>query len=131
MTTLQDEMAALNHRLDHKLDTLKQLRRLYKTIALYISYLCYLCILLFLDQKYQPLLTTGRGWVITVLLSALPPLFYCFIMCRYYDKLWRKGRNKKQYYYSSFVNNEVNNSTVTTFHELLMNLEFGDEQKKL
>lgn len=131
MTTLQDEMAALNHRLDHKLDTLKRLRRLYKTIALYISYLCYLCLpliaLLFFHQLQT---TTGVSLIVTVLISVLPLLAYCWCMFLRYDNRLKNGRNLKKELYLSFMNSTATQADAIYYHSRLMEEDFAYRELK-
>ena len=118
MSTLQDEMAALNHRLDHRLDTLRRLRRLHHTIALYLFYGFYLgpvwIVLLFFYQ--QPLIA-NRSLVITILISVVPPLIYCLMMFDFYDRQLTKGQKLKKDLYSSFMKDEVNSSKSIEFHD--------------
>ena len=121
MSTLQDELAALNHRLDHKLDTLRRLRRLHETIALYLSYVCWPCLaasigLLFFHQQT---LRANGSLVITIFLSVTPPLIYCCIMRDIYHEQLDKGQALKKDLYSSFLNDEANRSNAIKFHNQL------------
>ena len=110
-------MAALNHRLDHRLDTLRRLRRLHHTIALYLFYVFYLgpvwIVLLFFYQ--QPLIA-NRSLAITVL-TVVPPLVYCLMMFDFYDGQLTKGQKLKKDLYSSFMKDEVNSSKSIEFHD--------------
>ena len=121
MSTLQDEMAALNHRLDHKLDTLRRLRRLHKAIALYLTYAYYLFIaasivLLFFHQQT---LRENGSLVITILFSMTPPLIYCWKMRAHYHEQLTKGQKIKKDLYSSFLNDEASRIEVIAFHNQL------------
>jgi hypothetical protein len=113
-------MAVLNHRLDHKLNTLRRLRRLHKTIALYLAYVFYLgpawIVLLFF---YQQSLMANRSLVITILVSVMPPLIYCLMMFDFYDRQLNKGQELKENLYESFMKDEVNSSNVIKYHNQL------------
>jgi len=121
MSNLQDEMAALNHRLDHKLDTLRRLRRLHKTIALYLAYVLWLCLaasigLLFFHQQT---LRENGSLFITIFLSVTPPLIYCCIMRGIYHEQLAKGQALKRDLYSSFLNDEANRSKAISYRDQL------------
>jgi multisubunit Na+/H+ antiporter MnhG subunit len=121
MSTLQDEMAALNHRLDHKLDTLRRLRRLHKTIALYLAYVLWLCLaasigLLFFHQQT---LRANGSLFITIFLSVTPPLIYCCIMRDIYHEQLAKGQALKGDLYSSFLNDEASRDNAIQYLEQL------------
>jgi len=121
MSTLQDEMAALNHRLDHKLDTLRRLRRLHKTIALYLAYVLWLCLaasigLLFFHQQT---LRANGSLFITIFPSVTPPLIYCCIMRDIYHEQLAKGQALKRDLYSSFLNDEANRSKAINYRDQL------------
>jgi hypothetical protein len=121
MSTLQDEMAALNHRLDHKLDTLRRLRRLHKTIALYLAYAFYLCLAAWIGPRivHQQTLRENGSLVITVLLSIAPPLIYCWWMSAHYHGQLTKGQEIKKNLYSSFLNDEASRVNVIAHHNEL------------
>jgi len=121
MSTLQDEMAALNHRLDHKLDTLRRLRRLHKTIALCLAYVFYLATpwIVHIFCYQQPSIANNRILAITILISVVPPLTYCLLMFSFYDRKLTTAQALKNSVYSSFLNDEASRSNVIDYHNQL------------
>lgn len=126
MSTLQDEMAALNHRLDHKLDTLRRLRRLHKTIALYLTYAFYLCLAasIVLGFFHQQTLRENGSLVITILFSITPPLIYCWSMRHHYHKQLTEGQKIKNNLYSSFLNDEASRDKVIAYQKQLEDINW-------
>ena len=119
MSTLQDEMAALNHRLDHKLDTLRRLRRLHKAIGLFLLYvLICLALIVHLFFNQQPP-RVNESLNIASLIPVTPPFAYCWLMFFVYRRQLNKGQALKKDLYSSFLNDEADRSKVIDYHDQL------------
>jgi Flp pilus assembly protein TadB len=112
MSTLQDEMAALNHRLEYKLDTLRRLRRLHKAIGLFLFYvlICLALVVRWLFPQQQ---------IIAILIPVMLPLTYCWLMFFVYRRQLKKGQDLKKILYSSFLNDEASRSTAIEYHDEL------------
>ena len=119
MSTLQDEMAALNHRLDHKLDTLRRLRRLHKAIGIFLLYvLICLALIVCLFFNQQPP-RVNESLIIASLVPVTLPLAYCWLMFFVYRRQLKKGQVLKKKLYSSFLNDEASRSTAIEYHDEL------------
>jgi hypothetical protein len=120
MSTLQDEMAALNHRLDHKLDTLRRLRRLHKAIGIFLLYVLLIClaliVCLFINQQTPE---ENISLISASLVAVTLPLAYCWLMFFVYRTQLEKGQGLKKSLYSSFLNDEANRSNVIQYHDQL------------
>jgi hypothetical protein len=126
MSTLQDEMAALNHRLDHKLDILRRLRRLHKTIALYLAYAFYLCFAAWIGHAFfhQQTLINNGSLVITILSSIAPLLIYCIIRSIFYHRQLTTAQALKNSVYSSFLNDEASRDNAIQYLEQLVKINW-------
>lgn len=125
MSTLQDEMAALNHRLDHKLNTLRRLRQRHKTIALCLVYMfCLSPALIVLLCFYQQSAIVTMSLVIAILISFVPPLRYCLLMYSFYNSQLIKAHNLKRELYSSFLNGETSSSNAIKYHNQLEEIDW-------
>ena len=112
MNTLQDEMAALNHRLEYKLDTLRRLRRLHKAIGLFLFYVL-ICLALIVRWFFT------QQQIIAILIPVMLPLTYCWCMFLDYCGQLNKGQQLKKKLYESFLNDEANHSKVINYHDQL------------
>jgi len=124
MSTLQDEMAALNHRLDHKLDTLRRLRRLHKAIGIFLLYvlICLaLIVCLFFNQQPPK---ENKSLIIASLVPVTLPLAYCWLMFFVYRTQLEKGQGLKKSLYSSFLNDEASRNNVIYYHDQLENINW-------
>jgi hypothetical protein len=119
MSTLQDEMAALNNRLDQKLDTLRGLRRLHKVIGLFLLYV-FICLALidhlFFHQQ-PPGVNESLINAISILVTL--PIIYCLCMFLFYRNQLNEGQLLKNKLYSSFLNSETNHSKAIAYHNEL------------
>jgi len=118
MSTLQDEMAALNHRLEHKLDTLRRLRRLHKAIGLFLLYVFLLVLIVLLIFPQQPS-RVNKSLIIAILIPVTLSLFYCWIMFFVYRSQLNKGQELKKNLYTSFLHDEANRNKVIDYHNQL------------
>jgi hypothetical protein len=118
MSTLQDEMAALNNRLDHKLDTLRGLRRLHKVIGLFLLYvlICLIFIRLYFFHQQPP--GVNESLIIAILIL-VPPTIYCGYMYIFCRTQLNEGRQLKNKLYSSFLNSEASHSEAINYHNEL------------
>ena len=115
MSTLQDEMAALNHRLDHKLDTLRRLRRLHKAIGIFLLYVL-ICLALIVPLFFNQQPPRANE---SLIIASLIPLAYCWLMFFVYRIQLIKGKTLKEKLYESFLNDDVNRSKVINYHDQL------------
>ena len=119
MSTLQDEMAALNNRLDHKLDTLRGLRRLHKVIGLFLFYVLICLVLIKLLIFYQQPLGVNKSLINAIAILVMPPLIYCLCMFFIYRNRLNKGQQLKNELYSSYLNSEASHSKAIEYHDKL------------
>jgi glucan phosphoethanolaminetransferase (alkaline phosphatase superfamily) len=115
MSTLQDEMAALNHRLEHKLDTLRRLRRLHKAIGLFLLYVFLLVLIVLLFFRQQPS-RVNESLLIAILITVMLPLIYCWFMFFVFRSQLNKGQELKKSLYKSFLYDEANRNMVINYH---------------
>lgn len=138
MTTinLQDELAGLNHRLDHKLDAWRILHRRHRLIALRLAYAFILLILSLYFRVITglQLIPSGTIWVLSA--AIIIPFFYCLRRRSHYWYLLDRGYSLRDSLYSSYLGNEASNdspnghNSIKEYHNKLSNL-IKEESKAL
>lgn len=128
MINLQDELAGLNHRLDHKLDDWRRLHRRHRSITLRLGYAALLLILCFYGEIFKelravltsPATAESPNAILALFAAVVAPLAYCAIKTRHYWNLLQNGQELRDRLYSSCMDGETKNADVKSYHN-----EFG------
>jgi hypothetical protein len=124
MNSQQDELAWLNHRLDHKLDQWRRLHRLHGAIAI-----CCLGVVIFLVSLWQLSRAVPKSLVMRILADingrpiatlavymATAALIYCFVRSLNFHCLWSQGLDLKNEIYFSCRGDDIKDEELNGFH---------------
>jgi hypothetical protein len=124
MNSQQDELAWLNHRLDHKLDAWRRLHRLHGAIAICSLGVVIFLVSLYLSSRAVPkslvshILADTNGRPIATLASYMTTavLIYCSVRSLSFHCLWSQGLDLKNEIYFSCRGDDIKDEKLNDFH---------------